>query len=93
MSLLSMSQELCKSSDGRQEKLFSNSSEIALSKKLVNSGSFPGEATQCPQGELNVRNSAFGIWHTSISLSSGGKYKSELQAITMVLALVAPRAC
>ena len=46
---------------------------IASSKKRSKSGSFPGLATQWPQGDWNILSSACRIYLASMALSSGGK--------------------
>ncbi len=52
---------------------YPSNSPMAASRKRSNAGSFPGLATQWPQGESKGRSSACGICRTSIALSSGGK--------------------
>ena len=46
----------------------------------------------CPQIVGMTRSSALGMWLTSTSLSSGGKYWSVLEGMTIALALIEPRA-
>ena len=72
----------------------------AVSKQCLNDPSInsessvfaPGLPAKCPQIDSIGLNSALGIRETSYSLSSGGKYRSVRQGITMVLAEISANA-
>ena len=74
---------------GHQE---ASSSFSAESRNRVSSGLTPGPPARWPQIDGIVLSSALGIWATSSSLSSGGKYRSVLHGMTIALALIAPKA-
>ena len=74
-----------------QERSPSNSAKV-FSNSAITTALRPGDAQQCPQSESITRNSAFCISCTSIALSSGGKYKSVLQGMTIVRAVIDPSA-
>src|SRR4051794_36151810 len=75
-----------------QERYIARISLTALSMNLTSTGLAAGPPAKCPQTDSIGRSSALGIFDTSYSLSSGGKYRSVRPGITIALAVILPNA-